>query len=170
MFNSGQFQSEKDLVVIYFQVFKIFSEQVQIKKFRCQVFKTINCISLQIDQYLVYSFRTAPLNLSLKILQLPHFTTLGFWVLGTVHVKVQFVKIRQICFISTRTLKLFHAGMFSEIVRPATSSEKALVQVFSYEFCEILKDTFLIEHLPWLILVFKISGCPATTPSKNEKK
>ena len=30
---------------------------------------------------------------------------------------------------------------------------KTLAQVFSYEFCEISKNTFLAEHLWWLLLV-----------------
>ena len=36
-----------------------------------------------------------------------------------------------------------------------------LTQVFSYEFCEINKNTFLIEHFWWLLLVLfsnKFSG------------
>ena len=30
--------------------------------------------------------------------------------------------------------------------------KEILAQVFSYEFCEIFKNTFLIEHLQWLLL------------------
>ena len=30
--------------------------------------------------------------------------------------------------------------------------KETLTQVLSYEFCEIFKNTFLIEHLWWLLL------------------
>ena len=33
--------------------------------------------------------------------------------------------------------------------------KKALAQVFSYEFCEVFKNTFFIGHLWWLLLAFQ---------------
>ena len=38
--------------------------------------------------------------------------------------------------------------------RPATLFKETLTQVLSCEFCEILKNTFFIEHLPWLLPKF----------------
>ena len=35
--------------------------------------------------------------------------------------------------------------------------KQSLVQVFSYQFCEICKNTFFIEHLWCLLLTSKIS-------------
>ena len=32
--------------------------------------------------------------------------------------------------------------------------KETLAQAFSYDFCEIFKNIFFIEHLPWLLLVF----------------
>ena len=42
-------------------------------------------------------------------------------------------------------------GKFTGL-RPATLLKESLAQVFSYEFCEIFKNTFFIEHLRWLLL------------------
>ena len=36
--------------------------------------------------------------------------------------------------------------------------KEALVQVFSCEFCEIFKNIFFMEHLPWLLLIFNLEG------------
>ena len=41
-----------------------------------------------------------------------------------------------------------------EGLRTATLLKKTLAEVFSYEFCEILKNTCFTEHLRWLLLIF----------------
>ena len=40
-------------------------------------------------------------------------------------------------------------SFFNEVsgLRPATLLKKTLAQVFSYEFCEIFKNTFFTKHL-----------------------
>ena len=50
---------------------------------------------------------------------------------------------------------LYRSLSFNKVAgpRPATLLKKeTLVQVFSCEFCELCKNTFLIEHLCWLPL------------------
>ena len=37
------------------------------------------------------------------------------------------------------------------------SKKESLAQVFSFEFGEIFKNIFFMEHLRWLILVFMMS-------------
>ena len=51
------------------------------------------------------------------------------------------------------------ASLFFSIIagfRPVTLLKKeTLAQVFSYEFCEISKDTFFTEQVWWLLLIKK---------------
>ena len=43
--------------------------------------------------------------------------------------------------------------VFNKVDSSATLLKKRLAQVFSYEFCEIFKNIFLIENLWWLLLI-----------------
>ena len=38
------------------------------------------------------------------------------------------------------------------LVLESLLNEEALTQVFSYEYCRIVKNIFFIEHLGWLLL------------------
>ena len=44
--------------------------------------------------------------------------------------------------------------------------QEALARVFSYEFCEIFKNTFFIENLRWLLFVNMLSFGLSSVTSK----
>ena len=51
---------------------------------------------------------------------------------------------------------LFQGLVFNKVPKTCNIIKKeALAQVFSYEFCEVFKNTFFIEHLWWLLLAFQ---------------
>ena len=57
---------------------------------------------------------------------------------------------------------LYQSLFFNKVadLRPVTLlKKKALAQVFSCKFCEILKNTFFTEHLWWLFLLTNILHC-----------
>ena len=60
---------------------------------------------------------------------------------------------------------------FNKVADPGNLIKKeALAQVFSGEFCEIFKNTFVTEHFWWLLLIFALHSTKyGYTPSKVDE-
>ena len=61
--------------------------------------------------------------------------------------------IRPEVFCKKRVLRYFAKFTGKHLCQSLFFKKETLVEVFSCEFCEISKNTFLIEHLWWLLLL-----------------
>ena len=56
------------------------------------------------------------------------------------------------CSVKKMFLKISQNSRENTCARVSFSKKETLTQAFSYEFCEIFKNTFFIEHFWWLLL------------------